>query len=38
MRREKTKINKFGNKKGESATNTQEIQGIRDYFGICIFK
>jgi hypothetical protein len=33
MRREKTKINKIGNKKGEIATNIKEIQGIiRDYF------
>jgi hypothetical protein len=28
MRREKTQINKIGNKKGEITTNTKEIQGI----------
>jgi hypothetical protein len=33
MRREKTKINKIRNKKGEKTTNTKEIQVIiRDYF------
>jgi hypothetical protein len=32
MRREKTKISKIGNGKGEIATNTMEIKGnIRDY-------
>jgi hypothetical protein len=33
MRREKTKISKIRNKKGEIKTNTKEIQEIiRDYF------
>jgi hypothetical protein len=33
MRGEKTQISKIRNKKGEIATNTQEIQGIiREYF------
>jgi hypothetical protein len=33
MRKEKTKISKINNKKGEITTNTKEIQGIiRDYF------
>jgi hypothetical protein len=33
MRREKTRISKIRNKKGTTATNTKEIQGIiRDYF------
>jgi hypothetical protein len=32
MRREKTKINKLKNEKGEMTTNTKEIQRvIRDY-------
>jgi hypothetical protein len=33
MRREKTQISKIRNAKGETTTNTTEIQGIiRDYF------
>jgi flagellar biosynthesis chaperone FliJ len=33
MRREKTKISKIRNEKGEIRTNTKEIQGyIRKYF------
>jgi hypothetical protein len=33
MRRERTKISKIRNKKGEITTNTKEIYGIiRDYF------
>jgi hypothetical protein len=33
MRREKTKISKIRNEKGEIITNTKENQGImRDYF------
>jgi hypothetical protein len=33
MKREKTQINKNRNEKGETTTNTKEIQGLtRDYF------
>jgi hypothetical protein len=32
MRKEKTKINKIKNKKGEIMTNTKEIQGIIRYY------
>jgi hypothetical protein len=33
MKREKTQISKIRNEKGETTTNTKEIQGIiRDYF------
>jgi hypothetical protein len=40
MRKEKTKINKIINEKGEITTNTKEIQGIfKNYFeNLCSIK